>query len=383
MKTKAVESKRDEQDQGHEQQMTRADLPPKTPAALDILSPPSTQAPPSDQQASSRDTPPPGFEAYPVSSGLASLSSTAARPSRRQRSAVSYAEPNLRDKMRRPGKELVDAVTDKKILSTAVFSGRTSSSNAEINQMSIKKETNSPSLVLNQIPDSTNNRAEFNEPTSPLSKKSTTSNIRNTESNVVERRRLSKIAHAESDEHSLSGAANAISKLSLAGATGNKRDAGSSRAKDTQFSIEDSANSSSLKTDESVFDPPSSSPPRVTSQSARALSQMRSSRPSSGTSTKERRSSSVASLSTDRASKPNRRHSTNLAMSNGVATDALAMKLASTSLAARTNRRKKISEEQESDSESRRAVYGSLDGASEEGRGGSVRASSRRRSMML
>ena len=32
------------------------------------------------------------------------------RPSRRSRGAVSYAEPNLRDKMRRPTKELVDAV---------------------------------------------------------------------------------------------------------------------------------------------------------------------------------------------------------------------------------------------------------------------------------
>lgn len=34
----------------------------------------------------------------------------AARPSRRARASVSYAEPNLRDKMRRPGKELVDAI---------------------------------------------------------------------------------------------------------------------------------------------------------------------------------------------------------------------------------------------------------------------------------
>lgn len=34
----------------------------------------------------------------------------ASRPSRRQRAVVSYAEPNLRDKMRRPTKELIDAV---------------------------------------------------------------------------------------------------------------------------------------------------------------------------------------------------------------------------------------------------------------------------------
>lgn len=34
----------------------------------------------------------------------------ASRPSRRQRAVVSYAEPNLRDKMRRPTSELIDAV---------------------------------------------------------------------------------------------------------------------------------------------------------------------------------------------------------------------------------------------------------------------------------
>lgn len=34
----------------------------------------------------------------------------ASRPSRRQRAVVSYAEPNLRDKMRRPTSEMIDAV---------------------------------------------------------------------------------------------------------------------------------------------------------------------------------------------------------------------------------------------------------------------------------
>jgi hypothetical protein len=48
------------------------------------------------------DTPPP-----------ADISSTGEtiRPSRRARPAISYAEPNLRDKMRRPSKQLFDAVT--------------------------------------------------------------------------------------------------------------------------------------------------------------------------------------------------------------------------------------------------------------------------------
>lgn len=72
---------------------------PETPAAADLFSPLSSQ--PSTARLESQDTPPPvdlGSEAE------------AHRPSRRARGAVSYAEPNLRDKMRRPTKELVDAV---------------------------------------------------------------------------------------------------------------------------------------------------------------------------------------------------------------------------------------------------------------------------------
>lgn len=48
-----------------------------------------------------RDTPPPA--------DISAMGETS-RPSRRVRAAISYAEPNLRDKMRRPTKELVDAV---------------------------------------------------------------------------------------------------------------------------------------------------------------------------------------------------------------------------------------------------------------------------------
>jgi hypothetical protein len=73
---------------------------PETPAAPDIFSPSSSQ--PSTARAESRDTPPPP-DLGPGTEGQ--------RPSRRARGSVSYAEPNLRDKMRRPTKELVDAVS--------------------------------------------------------------------------------------------------------------------------------------------------------------------------------------------------------------------------------------------------------------------------------
>ncbi|KAF2704794.1 hypothetical protein K504DRAFT_415997 [Pleomassaria siparia CBS 279.74] len=76
-------------------------LPPKTPAADMIFSPPSTE--PSTQRPDNKDTPPPGD----FVSGQAGLDT---RPSRRVRAQVSYKEPALNVKMRRPGKELVDAV---------------------------------------------------------------------------------------------------------------------------------------------------------------------------------------------------------------------------------------------------------------------------------
>ncbi|PGH17016.1 hypothetical protein AJ79_01400 [Helicocarpus griseus UAMH5409] len=72
------------------------EIPEKNTAELDTAAFLSTEPPESCQET--RDAPPPS-------------SSGTSRPSRRSRGSVSYAEPNLRDKMRRPTKELVDAVT--------------------------------------------------------------------------------------------------------------------------------------------------------------------------------------------------------------------------------------------------------------------------------
>jgi hypothetical protein len=81
---------------------TTANIDPEqeTPAAPDLFSPPESGS--SAIRAESRDTPPPP-DLGPGIEGQ--------RLSRRARGSVSYAEPNLRDKMRRPTKELVDAVT--------------------------------------------------------------------------------------------------------------------------------------------------------------------------------------------------------------------------------------------------------------------------------
>ncbi|TLD10386.1 hypothetical protein PgNI_05683 [Pyricularia grisea] len=79
-----------------------SDLASPNTAAAQLLSPGTPgRAPTKD---TSCDTPPPPD----ISSG-----GDTARPSRRSRASVSYAEPNLRDKMRRPSNELTDAVSGK------------------------------------------------------------------------------------------------------------------------------------------------------------------------------------------------------------------------------------------------------------------------------
>ena len=80
-------------------------LPPKTPLLdeLDLFSP--TISDPSEPRPERGDTPPPPD--LGSDTGMGSLG----RASRRSRGSVSYAEPSLRDKMRRPTKDLVDAVS--------------------------------------------------------------------------------------------------------------------------------------------------------------------------------------------------------------------------------------------------------------------------------
>jgi hypothetical protein len=81
-------------------------LPPKTPAVEDVFSPPSTE--PSTQRPENKDTPPPGDLSASDRTGQAG------RPGRRARPQVSYKEPSLNVKMRRPDAKLVDAVVDRR-----------------------------------------------------------------------------------------------------------------------------------------------------------------------------------------------------------------------------------------------------------------------------
>ncbi|KAL5120557.1 hypothetical protein ACEQ8H_001576 [Pleosporales sp. CAS-2024a] len=80
-------------------------LPPKTPAVETIISPPTTE--PSTSRPESKDTPPPGDLSAVDQIG-------AGRPGRRARPQVSYKEPSLHTKMRRPDARLVDAIVDRR-----------------------------------------------------------------------------------------------------------------------------------------------------------------------------------------------------------------------------------------------------------------------------
>jgi hypothetical protein len=78
--------------------MLQGQLPPKTPFSTDSVSPVSTE-------------PSVRVQEMAITNSVEDvLNGSIGRGSRRARAAVSYAEPNLRDKMRRPGKELVGAV---------------------------------------------------------------------------------------------------------------------------------------------------------------------------------------------------------------------------------------------------------------------------------
>jgi len=76
-------------------------IEPETPSPDNPLLAPGTPDHSAPRDAT-RDTPPPA--------DISSMGETS-RPSRRARASISYAEPNLRDKMRRPTKEMVDAVS--------------------------------------------------------------------------------------------------------------------------------------------------------------------------------------------------------------------------------------------------------------------------------
>lgn len=218
-----------------------ATLLPETPVPppFDLFPPVSSG--PSGPGAPGRDTPPPS-DLRPESSSTNAFG-TAGRGSRRPRGSVSYAEPNLRDKMRRPTKELVDAVgaDDRiQILGSRKIEGMVSETEfgQENNKRTvvIKKEPTDdvPSWKFPPLKDS-QHQHESNgvEPTSPLGSKSSAAAETDLPSSVLtDRRRRTMTVHRASDDPSTepakpsSGAGTAIAALVAGSSKPRKREAG-------------------------------------------------------------------------------------------------------------------------------------------------------------
>jgi hypothetical protein len=131
-------------------------LPPKTPAGIDIFSPTSTEP---SVKSSAQST------EMAVTASVEDVLGNVGRASRRARVAVSYAEPNLRDKMRRPGKELVTAVEGIDHFKNREASIRADSVDRQTDD-GVKKEQLGDEAVWKGLPQAKD------EPPSPLSSKS-------------------------------------------------------------------------------------------------------------------------------------------------------------------------------------------------------------------
>lgn len=189
------------------------EAPPETPAPppSDLLSPGPSE--PSAARLDSRDTPPPPDLGPDTGTG------SFGRASRRPRGTVNYAQPNLRDKMRRPTKELVDAVGAEERARMANAADDASKSvfikqeDADADAIPTWK-TNAPKIDQRTRP----------EPTSPLGNKIGTADL--PPSVITERRRRTIVPALNNDAidpvKPASGAASAIAALT-AGTQKSKR----------------------------------------------------------------------------------------------------------------------------------------------------------------
>ena len=202
--------------------------PPKTPAidGLDLFSP--TVSDPSEPRPERGDTPP------PPDLGADSTGSFS-RGSRRSRGSVSYAEPNLRDKMRRPTKELIDAVSagERSRQATNVkWEADLSSLEANLAGLQIKQGMTSdaqPVWRTKPVQESKSQQErQRTETSSPLGKKATSPAGALPASVVTDRRRGSSSLAQRGDDKGGpalgTGSATAIAALSTAGQRQRSRD---------------------------------------------------------------------------------------------------------------------------------------------------------------
>lgn len=147
-----------------------------------------------------RDTPPPA-ELSQQSANTDTFGSVG-RASRRQRGAISYTEPNLRDKMRRPTKDLVDAVgTEERQQQTSNVKSENNQENGalavNIRTVFVKREVNPDESVkwksVARQNDQSIREGEQTETASPLENKTSSRPVDLPPSVLTERRRRTSI----------------------------------------------------------------------------------------------------------------------------------------------------------------------------------------------
>jgi hypothetical protein len=211
-------------------------LPPKTPFTTDIFSAPSTES--SSRPPAGRDTPPPD--------------DLNARPGRRARAQVNYAEPSLAAKMRRPTKELLDAVgKDGRPLHGMIVNKK---------GVEFKLEDGVEGSAWRTMSATTGKSLKCEdtvEPGSPLSKKS-----------GVSTNEALKVMRAEPDPILPSAASQAIAALIAdSKSTARRRSAALRPVLDTDTDIKEKE-----KRGSSIYDFASSSPPRSANHTSRPSS---------------------------------------------------------------------------------------------------------------
>ena len=178
------------------------EAPPETPAPplLELFSPELSE--PSAARAESRDTPPPPELGPDTGTG------SFGRASRRPKGNVNYAQPNLRDKMRRPTKELIDAVGAEERARIAKVEGDVP------NSVFIKQEDDADAMPTWKTNAPNNDDRIRPEPRSPLDNKIGAAEL--PASVITERRRrtiVPTINEAIDPVKPASGAASAIAAL--------------------------------------------------------------------------------------------------------------------------------------------------------------------------
>ena len=228
---------------------------------------------PSAARADSRDTPPPPDLGPDTGTG------SFGRASRRSKGSVNYAQPNLRDKMRRPTKDLVDAVAAEERARIA----KAESDNSE--PVFIKKEEDPDALPTWKINAPAGDERARPEPSSPLGNKLGAPDL---PASVVTERRRRTFVPTPNDElvepaKPSSGAASAIAALT-AGAQKSKRreeeagrdveEKGEPREPIDRRSIYDFTGSSPVDAGGKVMDDTGQEAPAKTARSSRRHSGM-------------------------------------------------------------------------------------------------------------